>query len=599
MGRRIGDERTFWRSLWRAGPVATVLAPVLVIATALGAWLTMSATGHVVSAAVERDESVWRWLVLALVGMVGQPVATAALEAVAARHQAAVTERRHRLLAEAAVSPHGIAHLETAQTAGELAAVAEHVRSAKGLDEIPAVWRVLSARASGVASFAVVAAWSWWAAFALVVMFQLNGIPFARYLDVVTDEMFTEQSVPRRRSRYLLGWLLGRDTAKEVRLFGLTPWTLRAYASVWEDTMQCTVARRRQALRIALWAGLALSLGLGCVMGWLVHDAWVGAISVGIVVSVAQAIDGTSAFGPLGDDTVDAARARATEVRIVALAKIGRDSAAPKGVGSSPTVETVGSTSGHGAAPVDLADVTFTYPSRSEPTLRGLDLHIPAGQSVAVVGVNGVGKSTLIKLLCGLYSPDTGTVRVAGGDPGADDGVRRRVAVIFQDFVRYQLSLRENIAMGAAGEVDRALADAAGADVLARVSGDWDTVLDPGYAGGTDLSGGQWQRVALARALTAVRRGAGVLVLDEPTASLDVRAEAAIFDRFLEMTQGVTTILVSHRLSSVRHAERIVVLGPDGIVQDGSHAELLASGGEYSTMFRLQAARFAAAGDLS
>lgn len=250
--------------------------------------------------------------------------------------------------------------------------------------------------------------------------------------------------------------------------------------------------------------------------------------------------------------------------------------------------------------------MTFTYPSRTEPVFRHVDLHIPAGQSVAIVGVNGVGKSTLIKLLCGLYPPDGGTVRIDRADPAGDDVARRRVATIFQDFTRYQLSLADNVALPLLGgatpdeelraTAERALYDAAGADVLTRLDDNWDTILEPGYAGGTDLSGGQWQRVALARALSAVATGAGVLVLDEPTAALDVRAEAEIFSRFLEVTRGVTTILVSHRLSSVRHAERIVVLGPDGVVQDGSHDGLLSQGGPYADMFHLQAARFAAAG---
>jgi ATP-binding cassette subfamily B protein len=220
--------------------------------------------------------------------------------------------------------------------------------------------------------------------------------------------------------------------------------------------------------------------------------------------------------------------------------------------------------------------------------------------------VNGVGKSTLIKLLCGLYRPDSGTVTVDGRDPGTDDAVRRRVAVIFQDFVRYQLSLRDNVAMALLGadrpadeiqaSAARALRAAAGDEILHRLPAGWSTVLDPGYRGGTDLSGGQWQRVALARALTAVQAGAGVLVLDEPTAALDVRAEAEIFGRFLEVTAGVTSILVSHRLSSVRHADRIVVLGPAGVVEDGSHEELLGSGGPYAEMFAMQASRFHAAG---
>jgi ATP-binding cassette subfamily B protein len=198
-------------------------------------------------------------------------------------------------------------------------------------------------------------------------------------------------------------------------------------------------------------------------------------------------------------------------------------------------------------------------------------------------------------------------VRIDGDDPAVEEAARRRVAVIFQDFVRYQLPLADNIGFGALsrrGDPDvlaRALADAGGTDLVDRLDRGWETVLSPEYAGGTDLSGGQWQRVALARALAALSAGAGVLVLDEPTAALDVRAEAALFDRFLDVTRGVTTVLVSHRLSSVRHADRIVVIGDAGdgttrVVEDGTHADLLAGGGVYAHMFTLQATRFTAAG---
>ena len=180
------------------------------------------------------------------------------------------------------------------------------------------------------------------------------------------------------------------------------------------------------------------------------------------------------------------------------------------------------------------------------------------------------------------------------------------MTAIFQDFVRYQLPLRDNIGFGARAIADQtvlehALHDAGGAPVLDELSFGWDTVLSPEYTKGTDLSGGQWQRVALARALAALSADAGLLVLDEPTAALDVRTEAALFDRFLQVTRGATTILVSHRLSSVRHADRILVLdNPAGagahIIEDGSHEELVAAGGVYADMFALQASRFAAAG---
>ncbi|HWI62851.1 MAG TPA: ATP-binding cassette domain-containing protein, partial [Symbiobacteriaceae bacterium] len=176
-----------------------------------------------------------------------------------------------------------------------------------------------------------------------------------------------------------------------------------------------------------------------------------------------------------------------------------------------------------------------------------------------------------------------------------------RVAVLFQDFARYQLSVRDNIGFGAphlAGDLDRlrAAAEKAGAlDLIESLPHGWDTVLSREYSGGTDLSGGQWQRIALARALFAVEAGARVLILDEPTAALDVRAEAELYDRFLELTAGLTTILISHRFSTVRRADRIVVLADGGVVEDGTHSELLALGGRYAEMFTLQAARFSEA----
>ncbi|HVX45131.1 MAG TPA: ABC transporter ATP-binding protein, partial [Mycobacteriales bacterium] len=202
------------------------------------------------------------------------------------------------------------------------------------------------------------------------------------------------------------------------------------------------------------------------------------------------------------------------------------------------------------------------------------------------------------KLLTGLYTPDRGSITVAGIDAVAGDpaALRKQIAVVFQDFLRYELPLRDNVGFGFPGATDdillSAVRDAGGTAVLDRLERGWDTVLSGAYDGGTDLSGGQWQRVALARALAAVRAGAGVLILDEPTAALDVRAEVELFERLLSVARGITTILVSHRLSSVRHADRIVVVSDGRIAEDGSHAELLAQNGLYAQMFRLQAQRF-------
>jgi ABC-type multidrug transport system fused ATPase/permease subunit len=244
---------------------------------------------------------------------------------------------------------------------------------------------------------------------------------------------------------------------------------------------------------------------------------------------------------------------------------------------------------------IRLRDVTFAYPgsdaAAGRPVLEHFDLTIPAGSSLAIVGQNGAGKTTIAKLLCRLYDPQSGSIEADGIDLREFDlaSWRSRVTAVFQDFVRYELPLRDNVApAGAPDEVVQAALESAGAVNLAAL----DTVLARGYDGGTDLSGGQWQRIALARALAAVKLGAGVVLLDEPTAQLDVRGEAEIFDRLLAATRHCTTILISHRFSTVRHADRICVLEHGRAVELGTHDELMALGGRYRTMFDLQAQRF-------
>ena len=249
---------------------------------------------------------------------------------------------------------------------------------------------------------------------------------------------------------------------------------------------------------------------------------------------------------------------------------------------------------------ITFEGVRFRYPGTAEDVLVGLDLDLAPGESVAIVGENGAGKTTLLKLLSGFYRPTAGRILVDGVDLADIDPRwwRRHLAVIFQDFVRFELSALENVALADLERPDvrdeaRAAAEAAGA--LAIIEGlphGWDTVLSRRFTGGADLSGGQWQRIALARALYASRVGGRVLVLDEPTASLDVSAEVALFDQLLEHARGLTAIVVSHRFSTVRRADRIVVLDGGRVVEDGDHATLHAHGGIYARLFELQASRF-------
>jgi ABC-type multidrug transport system fused ATPase/permease subunit len=249
---------------------------------------------------------------------------------------------------------------------------------------------------------------------------------------------------------------------------------------------------------------------------------------------------------------------------------------------------------------VELRSVRFHYPGTERVVLDDLNLTVRPGELLALVGLNGAGKSTLIKILAGLYDPDAGSVTADGIDIRkiGPDAWRRQISVVFQDFVRYHLSARDNIRLGQASiPVDEAALAAAIHEsglspVVDGLPDGLDTPLARDRTGGVDLSGGQWQQVVLARALYAVHTGARLLVLDEPTAHLDVRSEAEVFGRLAGRAGDTSIVLISHRLSTVRHADRIALLGDGRITESGTHAELMAHGGEYARMFTIQAERF-------
>jgi ATP-binding cassette subfamily B protein len=250
------------------------------------------------------------------------------------------------------------------------------------------------------------------------------------------------------------------------------------------------------------------------------------------------------------------------------------------------------------APPVVAEDLWFSYAGSDRPVLRDVSVRVEPGQVVALVGANGSGKTTLAKLLAGLYVPERGRVLLHGADTAQAErhAQRRDVAVVFQDFVRYFLPVRDNIAMGRHERFadDAAVVDAArraGADAdVERLPAGYATMLGPAFAGGVDLSAGQWQKIAIARLFF---RDAPFVILDEPTAALDARAEHELFARIRELLAGRAVLLISHRFSTVREADRIYVLEEGAVIEAGSHDELLALDGTYAEMFLLQATAYA------
>jgi ABC-type multidrug transport system fused ATPase/permease subunit len=385
----------------------------------------------------------------------------------------------------------------------------------------------------------------------------------------------------QRDAHYAFRLAVDPPASKELRLFGLVGWTLDRFIARRSrlHALQYEATRLRE--RPLAWSLLLVTAANVAVLWSMASAAASGDIDLARLVVYGQCVVGTAliAFGGLNWALDGAAAPVAAVLRLEpAMAAAGA---------LRPGSE---SAQGFPAREVRFRNVTFAY-SNGSPVLEGLDLAIPAGSSLAIVGQNGAGKTTLAKLLCRLYDPQAGAIEADGVDIRLFDTVswRSRVAAVFQDFTRFEWPLRDNVAPAGAPDDDvLAALEAAGAARLARL----DTILARGYEGGTDLSGGQWQRVALARALATVRGGAGVVILDEPTAQLDVRGEAEIFERILLATRQCTTILISHRFSTVRLADRICVLEQGRVIELGSHDELMARGGRYKTMFDLQAQRF-------
>ena len=489
-------------------------------------------------------------------------------------------------LAVACMRPPGVAHLEDPGLTSDITMARDFDLGISGpplsisMDFIASGLVELLA---GLACAAVLAAYAWWAPFALGGawlathwLLRESGVWKDRNTEVVRNA--------QRHADYAYRLAVDAPSAKELRLFGLPGWTVERFRrhrrKLHDLRWQATRLRERPVLASVVVVTLA-NAAVFAAMAW---DAQAGTLPLDRMITFATAAFGVSAvaFGGLSWALDGAAAPAAAVLRL-------REPMAEKGALAHGSR----SAAGLPAKEIRFRNVRFAYAATpDDAVLDCFDLAIPAGSSLAIVGQNGAGKTTLAKLLCRLYDPQAGGIEVDGVDLRelAIDSWRERVTAVFQDFVRYQWPLRDNVAPAGAADavVQAALQEAGAADLVAL-----DTVLARAYDGGTDLSGGQWQRVALARVLAAVHTGAGVVLLDEPTAQLDVRGEAEIFNRILQATRNTTTILISHRFSTVRHADRICVVEHGRVAELGSHDELMARGGRYRTMFDLQAQRFA------
>jgi ATP-binding cassette subfamily B protein len=400
--------------------------------------------------------------------------------------------------------------------------------------------------------------------------------------------VFQWRSPLRRMLLYLEIVLAREDHAKEVKLFDIGPKLMHRYRNIFGELYE---EEKRLTIRRDSWG---LALGLLASAAFYGAYVWVALATIAGTISLGQMTMYLMVFKQ-GQSAVSA--------MLTSIGGMYEDNLYLSNLYGfmeepelgAPGSVTAGRDPGQG---IVFEQVSFTYPGAAEPAIRELDLAIAPGQSLALVGHNGSGKTTLVKLMAGLYPPDSGRITYQGTDLREWDprALRDRIGVIFQDFMRYQLTVGENIGVGdvtALAEESRwadAAAKGQASDFIDALSEGYGTQLGRWFNSGQELSGGQWQRIALARAF--MRERAEILVLDEPTSSMDAETETHLFDRFRALTRDKIVILISHRFSTVRQADTIAVMEHGRIIEQGSHEALIAAGGRYAGLFELQASAY-------
>jgi ATP-binding cassette subfamily B protein len=585
------------RLLWEASPALSLLALLFVLAEGALPVLVLIAMGRVVAAIPDAvrhglgtHDGHTLLVYLAIAGaiyalsLLRGPFEDALSASASARVDALMQDR----LVTAVCAPAGIEHLEDERVLDRLASARGELLDSQPAGAPMALISDFGDDLTGVLACIALATFRWWIGIGLLAVWLAVRRPL-KTLIRSRVAMARQAGVPLRRSWYLLTLAWKPPAAKELRVFGLADWVAARHREHWLEGIGPSWREARR-LNARVWAAGALVLVAYAIaaaeLGWAAdhHE-----VSLRTLVTMLPMLPATLSVGSITIADVSLEQMLSSLPDLDSLAS---------GLGGGRRLREGGSpAAGLPRERVSFERVSFAYPGGS-PVLRELDLDLAIGESLGLVGINGAGKSTLVSLLARMREPTAGRITVDGTPLTQLDARawQRQVAVVYQDFTRFPFSAAENVALADGLPDEAALrraAQRAGAlELIERLPEGWQTQLAPQYTRGVDLSGGQWQRVALARALYAVERGARVLVLDEPTAQLDIRGEAAFYDTFLELTAGVTSIVISHRFASVRRAHRIAVLDGGVITELGSHAELLAAGGTYAAMFTAQASRF-------
>ncbi|WP_371658055.1 ABC transporter ATP-binding protein [Streptomyces sp. NBC_00280] len=609
------SARTAWRSrcelllfLRHGGPIALPSLVVVVLVNSLLPGANALLAGHLTSAISAkltdpRTVSGGSATVL-LVGLGGVLLLGHVLEAAKGVLEVDIAQRLDGWLRSdirrLTMSPDTIAHLEDSALQADIVRASDIGPANQERERSPGMAATAQLSLAGRLLSAVIAAavmavaFSWALAATVLVAALLTRTLLRRqwlYLAHAQDDAAPIE----RRTRYWSSVLSEGTDAKEVRLYGLAPHFAQLRYRETQQWINTYLAVLRGVLARQHWT--LILVGGSVLAGMLVPGlaALDGRISIATLTTCLVSMWAVLGMSFIGREAYD------IEIGLrgfEAASRLRRRSEEWSSAGTGQLTPAA-------ARPaIRFEEVTFCYPGSPRKVLDGLTLDVRPGEVTAIVGSNGVGKTTLIKLLAGLYRPSAGRILLDGQDLARvrPDDWRRRLTVVFQDFVRYPLSVADNVRLSApeGGNDEAQLVDAvrrtgAGAgEILSRLPAGMSTSLWSAGASATGLSGGQWQQLAIARSLYALDHDRTCLILDEPTAHLDPQAEADFYEHVVRSVASATVILISHRMSTIRNADRILLLRDGRLAEEGSHSELMATGGEYARLFKLQASRFQA-----
>jgi ATP-binding cassette, subfamily B, bacterial len=571
------------RLVYRSSPVGMVVLLLLTLVSAVLpvaiAWVGKQIVDAVVAGA--RDLTL-RWVLIELAVVVAQAATQRALALCRSLIGARLAIDINVTILDKAISLE-LADFENSEFYDKLTR-ARREASSRPLSVVSETFQLLQNTLTLAGYITVLVQYSAWAMFALVAASIPAAVVEVRFSNMAF-RLRNWRSPVSRRLNYLEYVIANDDHVKEVKLYNLGPTLLGRYKSLAESFFSEDKALSQKR---TVWALLLSLLGTGAFYGayaTMALSAAAGAITLGTLTFYVMAFrQGQQSFQSI----------------LSALGSMYEDNLYMSNLfeylaHQSPKPESRARVEASSERGIRFENVGFKYPGRDTWALQNVDLAIAEGESLAIVGHNGSGKTTLIKLLTGLYSPTEGRILIDGKDLRAWDqtALRSKMSVVFQDFNQYQMKLSENVGFGSVAHLEeaprlaRAIDNGGASELVSSLPSGVDTSLGRWFKDGLELSGGQWQKVALARAF--MREESDILILDEPTAALDAEAEHAVFERFASLTQGRTSILISHRFPTTRMADRIIVMEQGCITESGTHTSLLEKNGRYAELFKLQA----------